>query len=780
MTTVKTIRRRKSDRDDQPSFITFPLRLPHELLPILVETSEYPRHTYIQLLGLCHATRTAVRGAPRVLAFFDGVDEEDPLIRQVATPTTDALAALVGPCLGLVKLTLDFETLPARWWCFHTEAACARWVDEAFAGHSRLAVLEIVTSWSTVMLALPRIVGHLHGLEEFRLRVRYHGSPDWDLNPSVRPLLTALGQSCPRLRLLHLEQTSSGIPFLELNGVARLHCTVLQGLAPIAGTLKDIKLPFRIGDAARTEEGRENIAAGTAFLRSLASVQKLSFSRCPADLLRPLAPQLTQLGLTESWFRVPPVEDFRRLKRLELAHLLPARPSSPSPLKGLLDGLPHLTDLTLLLEEVSSYAALFDVLPVGLLDRLERLALHLGFSSEGEEAPCSTTHIASLRLRTLCFDNGAALVRIVPNPTILELACPRLEELVLPEMLSGALKKLILDCPQLRTIKGLPSHCRNRWTAMPYLVRVRECPICDREGGRGHLLDGIPQLLEESPQLLELPFLSIRDPAILARLLASRSLTRLSVEVSLNALPSLRRTRSRDVRALQLPAQLERLQATFKICSLPTDDPPPDLLVEAAGLRSLTVWLELSDRLLRRRPALGIRCPALVALDADLSRFTSFSLDVPSPSLLNLAFSAMQSSKQSESVAGLSDCLAATTTLRRALLQGRGLSDWSRLIAALGQLPHLAALDLTGFGTAEVALACPHLRWLSIGGTAMLRSLALDCPLLEMLQLWGDFRYLERFEWVGPVPPNLHLQCPGKSSKLARRFPWVRQLLRSS
>ncbi|KAJ4456489.1 hypothetical protein PAPYR_8216 [Paratrimastix pyriformis] len=96
-----------------PCVPPLPLRLPADLLLILVETSSSPLQIYIMLLSLCHATRTAIWGTPRQLAFFcDDPDEEDPLIRQVTTPTADALAALVGPCLGLVELTLDFETLP--------------------------------------------------------------------------------------------------------------------------------------------------------------------------------------------------------------------------------------------------------------------------------------------------------------------------------------------------------------------------------------------------------------------------------------------------------------------------------------------------------------------------------------------------------------------------------------------------------------------------------------------------------------------------------------------
>ncbi|KAJ4458925.1 hypothetical protein PAPYR_5207 [Paratrimastix pyriformis] len=800
-------RRRKTVQDDQPpivppSIIPLPLRLPPELLPILVEASDTPLQTYTRLLGLCHATRTAVRGTPRELAFFfdDGTnDGEDPLIRQVTTPTSDALAALVGPCKGLAKLTLDLETQPRHWWGdSRTDAA---WVDEAFAGHSRLSVLEVVPAHAALMSAVARIVGHLHGLEEIRLlRVRRRDF-DCDWGTFAEPLLAALGRSCPRLRL-HMDMKT------HFPGAA------LQGLAPIAGTLEDVQVPLQFSDYVWTKNDEENNEAVVAFLRSLASVRKLSLFRRPVNIPGLLAP-LAHLKV--DWTRALSVEGLCRLERLEfpnlcatdkdgmdaLARLLTANTATLrtaslqlllceetglSPLHqlaGWLDAMPHLTGLTLILEEVPSRAAVFGALPPGLLDRLEQLTLDLGPPPRGAVTH-DTIRIASMRLRTFCLDIRARGWGSVPDAPILELACPHLEALTLPKsMIGSAIDELVMECPRLRSIEGLPPRCRNRWTAMPHLVRVRGCFWNgEEEAPECCSLDGLPQLLEGSPRLRRLPRLRqlsqvpSDEPAALAQLLGARSLTRLSLDVPLSALPSLHDP-LRGSRTLRLPAQLERLEVTF--FDRRDIDTSPALLVEAAGLRSLTVRLELPDSL-PHRPALTINCPALVALDVDLSRLCSLALSGQHPPLLNLALSATQSSP---STAGLSDCLlAAGTTLRRVSLRGPGFSKWPRLAAALGRLPQLAVLDLADLSAdEEVTLACPHLRRLCLGDVMKIRSLVLDCPLLETLMLSRiSLATAERFELAGPAPPHLRLQChpPWGFDKLVKRFPWLGQLPRTS
>ncbi|KAJ4456509.1 hypothetical protein PAPYR_8248 [Paratrimastix pyriformis] len=795
---TKCMKSTHNQEDVQPPFspvIPLLLRLPTDLLPVLVEVSDSPLQTYTRLLGLCHATRLAVRGTPRELAFFFGdadVDsfESDPLIRQVTIPTADALASLVGPCKGLVKLTLDFEILSAETpllehWCGTGTA----WVDETFSAHSRLAVLDIISP-RVIMPALPSILTHLRGLEEFRL-CSPHQNEEWE---TLSGLLASLGRSCPRLRLLHLDDTSC------------LQVSDLQLLAPIAGTLKDLHFPIWIGEEPATAEDIENVALGADFLRSLTSVQKLSLGECPAALLKPLAPQLTQLCLRESCVDEPPLVDgLCQLKRLELPKLHAseiatfaclltanmatlcslsltlslheANNSSPkAQLVGMLESLPHLTSLTLNLQD-SSCAAVFHALPLGLLDRLEDLALLFDHPAD---RTCCIIRIASRHLRTLWFD-----ARGIPNSLFMELACPILEELALPESVeelddSDAVKELVLDCPRLRSITGLPDSCHNRWTAMPHLERVRGITqgtvSWNDDDMRRCLLGWLPQLLEGSPRLREVPHLAFLKPSTFNRLLESHSLTRLSVSVSVTALPILRRTRSRDrdLCALRLPAQLERLRATVDFDGTPPYR-PPDLLVEALGLRSLIIYLTPdNDGPGPQRPAtLSLCCPALMALDADLSRFALFDVG-PCPQLLNLAIRV----HRADAVASLSTFLTAATALRRVTLNG-DFSDLPPLAAVLGRLPQLTVLDLAGLGAEEVALACPHLKLLKLGGL-MLRSVELDCPRLHFVELWeGDCRYIERFELVGSRPPSLHFRHTEGFDDVVQKFPWMREFATS-
>ncbi|KAJ4462576.1 hypothetical protein PAPYR_555 [Paratrimastix pyriformis] len=81
-------------------------RLPPELRRAIVEASSCPLHVYIQLLGLSHAIRQSIRGTLHELSF----PQPDPALADVTpTITTDALAALVGPCKSLRKLALPEE-----------------------------------------------------------------------------------------------------------------------------------------------------------------------------------------------------------------------------------------------------------------------------------------------------------------------------------------------------------------------------------------------------------------------------------------------------------------------------------------------------------------------------------------------------------------------------------------------------------------------------------------------------------------------------------------------
>ncbi|KAJ4461097.1 hypothetical protein PAPYR_2542 [Paratrimastix pyriformis] len=75
---------------------------------------------------------------------------------------------------------------------------------------------------------------------------------------------------------------------------------------------------------------------------------------------------------------------------------------------------------------------------------------------------------------------------------------------------------------------------------------------------------------------------------------------------------------------------------------------------------------------------------------------------------------------------------------------------WPQLTAALGVLPRLTSLELRGPHPPDLTLACPTLRILR-SYKQFLRSLVLDCPLLEELRapLGPD---MERFELVGEAP----------------------------
>ncbi|KAJ4459448.1 hypothetical protein PAPYR_4494 [Paratrimastix pyriformis] len=266
---------------DDPSLL---IRLPSELLLTIMETSSPSLETYLQLLSLCRATRAAIRGTPRELSFFLCDDDDnnndayegdvtDPLMTQVIAPSPDALAALVGPCKGLVKLTLPRGNVML----LGRSPANAPWVSEAFEGHSRLAVLS-VPSAGAYMPFLPGILGRLPGLEELHMggpdekttmaRHSIRGSSWAALLSNPDDLLPALGQLRPPFRVLRYS-----VPLRN----------AYQNLGPIASSLTDL---HSLGGPA-----------SGSFMASLASVQRLSLDEYPAAFLRPIASRLTQLRL---------------------------------------------------------------------------------------------------------------------------------------------------------------------------------------------------------------------------------------------------------------------------------------------------------------------------------------------------------------------------------------------------------------------------------------------------------------------------------------------------
>ncbi|KAJ4459804.1 hypothetical protein PAPYR_4201 [Paratrimastix pyriformis] len=621
------------------------IRLPSELFLTIMEASSPSLQTYLQMLSLCRATRTAIRGTPRELSFFLCDDDDDnndayegdvtdPLMAQVIAPSPDALAALVGPCKGLVKLTLPRGNVML----LGRSPANAPWVSEAFEGHSRLAVLS-VPSAGAYMPFLPGILGLLPGLEELHMggpdqitimtRHSIHGYSWAALLLRADDLLPALGLFRPPLRVLRY----SGLPLRN----------AAPNLGPIASSLTDL---HSLGEP-EPDSG--------SFMAGLASVQRLSLDGYPAAFLRPIASRLSQLrllhcgGISEDLadvglcrleslqlpLRCDSAAEVATLGRLlganrgtlrtvtldAVAGEAAARPRGVGPisLAGLFDplnGLPHLDDLTVILTEeycldtLPDPDAVLGCLTPGLLDQLAHLSVHLRYGKpEFYRRPTAPMiRIAARRLRTLCFNVGYMIL----SSTILELACPCLEALALPEYVKryqqAFLGGLVMDCPQLRSIEGLPGGpCQCQATAMSHLARLRVLRGTANLGTLLPLLDLAPGLRDLSPTI------AVTQAAHLARLLASDTLTRLTLSVHRGDVVG---------RILRLPAQLERLEVSL---STHLDE----LMVDAPGLRSLSLWTgyEWQESVSGLRVAL--RCPALLALKLDVPRLTRLGLADP-------------------------------------------------------------------------------------------------------------------------------------------------------
>ncbi|KAJ4458231.1 hypothetical protein PAPYR_6049 [Paratrimastix pyriformis] len=722
------------------------IRLPSELLLTIMEASSPSLETYLQLLSLCRATRTAIRGTPRELSFFlcnndddndayEG-DVTDPLMAQVIAPSPDALAALVGPCKGLVKLTLPRGNVML----LGRSPANAPWVSEAFEGHSRLAVLS-VPSADAYMPFLPGIVGLLPGLEELHM-----GGPDqittmtrhsirgssWaaHLFSKADELLAALGRSRPPLLrvLRHSLRPIAQLRLLNCGGIS-------EDLADVGlCRLESVQLSLRCDSAAEV-----------ATLGRLLGANR--------DTLRTVILEAVAGGAA-------------------------ARPRGVGPisLAGLFDplnGLPHLDDLTVILTEeyrlentLPDPDAVLGCLTPGLLDRLAHLSVHLCYGKPefNNRCPTAPIRIAARRLRTLCFNVGYMIL----SSTILELACPCLEALALPEYVKrykqAFLGGLVMDCPQLRSIEGFPGErCQCQATAMPHLARLRVLRGTASLGALLPLLDLAPGLRDLSPTI------AVTQAAHLARLLASDTLTRLSLSAN------------RDVvgRILRLPAQLERLEL-----SLSTH--PNELVVDAPGLRSLS--LTDDDAWQKSELRVALRCPALLALKLDVSRLTHLGLADPGgpvPPLVHLILhvephsrymsdiremeEATQDEPFMEDVAGTLELLGAR--LRCLCLRGT-FPAWPQLAAALGRLPRLAELALFRLtAPGDLVLACPALQRLTLSDTRF-RSVVFDCPRLEVLVMCFIPGCLERFEPAGGhTPPNLC--CVRMQPDLNERFPWL-------
>ncbi|KAJ4455006.1 hypothetical protein PAPYR_10134 [Paratrimastix pyriformis] len=667
------------DVDDRPLF----LRLPPELLLAIVEASPDPLRTYISLMRLSHAIRTTIRGAPHELS-FEEPDHDLAECSEGASPvlTADALAALVGPCKGLIKLTLPARTLPNATpplvGCGLDDAACLPWVREAFAGHSQLAVLHV--PWAEPLCwAIQHILPLLPGLEELHFLEA--------LNDTIQEVLA---QSCPRLRALHFsshpEMTSE--PRFDFNA-----------LRPLWRTLRE--LDIETPDAVALE----------SLMLLYPNLEHLTLRSCKDRCIAHRSPPLEvagscglrSLSLLHNGRTVYPIavaaQLLARLPTLQTVELVVDE--SPRPLLAPLLRLSHLTSLRLCFEGVPPASALDGFWP--LVDRLDRLSL------EGWRI-ASPVSITSSRLRNLSISTSAPLT----------LACPALEVLALPAFGDHP---LVLDCPRLRSIAvGVSTVDMRISAAMPNLTRIcgpENLAVEDTSDDEEFPETAwLPQLLDAaSPSSLRhLSGVCITEPATLDRLWALNSLTRLEARLDVDTLTD-----------LHLPGHIQFL-VVFVI--LHECEPFRQVSLEAQGLRTLA----LANSSSWAPPVLlALRCPALVSLNLKIRSLAVVGLEAgSSPPLCRLTIAAgpdlsngslldalLRHGHQLQHVA-LVDCSGINT--QRA---------WSSLKCALEELPRLASLELT-VPDQDLELGCSDLRRLVVVGR--LSSLALNCPLLEELR----------------------------------------------
>ncbi|KAJ4460699.1 hypothetical protein PAPYR_2927 [Paratrimastix pyriformis] len=728
--------------------------LPAELLVTVVEKSQHPLSAYIQLLSLCHDTRQALHGSLRKLS----VDDLDPeyTAGQFTAPSTfitaDALAALVGPCKGLLELSLSSQ-LPIYGCGGPTEAPAAPWVDEAFAGHSRLAVLQVPEAMASLPV-MERIIRSLSGLRELTLATgarlpsegllaalppalqHFHLSTEATLTPA---LMGALGRACPELQVLHI----------ECNGASE----EVDWPGCLPPTLQALIIPGVPGPTASLE----------AALGRLTSLKRVSLSGFVPSL-RAVASGITQLTLASDELGPEDARRFCGLVSLEI----PATPvlplllaASQATLESLfldiegggdaaadeqlfasLEALPRLASLRLAWFGEARVQAL--LAHQRLLDRLEKLDVSW-VRGEPVSAP-----IASRRLRRL-------QLRGAPGDDELAINCPALELLALPPVrpASAQGQRLAVACPRLRRLEGLglqamPDPC----PAMPDLEAVAF-------RAQGADIDWLPRLWAAAPRLATLDMLPAADPDALARGLAgARALTHLVLSLDVYRLATDRPL------VLRLPGQLERLKI-FVETDIPEERAAlAEVRVEAAGLRSLCIFRCPGARLVVRAPALGsLRLSAMPTLAA---------IDLPREAPLRTL--AVQDCPALGAPA-LLGCLA-SARLWRAGLHITSAAAWPPLAEALGRAPRLAWLHLgCGFPLADLALACPALRRLSadLQCPEQLRSVSLECPLLEELAIpeMGD---LAQFRLAGPCPALRRIAGLGESwvGRMAAQFPGVR------
>ncbi|KAJ4461090.1 hypothetical protein PAPYR_2535 [Paratrimastix pyriformis] len=686
--------------------------LPPELIPCIVEASNHPLPTYVQLLRLSHAIREVVRGTPRELFFNDIIE----------IPTADALAALIGPCKGLAELWFCSEGSPLSpnvSGCGCTEAACAGWVDEAFSGHDQLAVLEYLPTCSECVIE--RILCHLPSLAYLRL------GPS---TPIRTHLLAAIARCCPHLQSLRID-------------TAFRNDADFTALAPLAGSLEQFRF-----DSIRPPT---NLAA---FVSSLSAVDTLHLSHCSPAALEPLADHLTRLRLQLGAFGVAredlPGPWFTQLERLTLEGCPPSwaalgrllapnratlqrlklaidRPPDADtglvPFLASLDALPLLTHLKLVFRGLPPGADIVTTLPSGLFGRLDHLTLDLVARAEPTAIPPRPIRIASAPLQYLHLPemNSSALI----------LECPTLVELHLAE--EGSPGPLTLKCPQLRLIRNLPEQLDGSSLPMPGLVSASAST-------QFHDPVWLPDLLAGSPQLWQITEVVITQPDLLTMLGASASLVDIHMDLELTQMPNPLVLRPfGQLKTLQLLVTFHDTVGSF------------DLRVEAPGL--CTLGVECMEAGLTLNCRLG--CPALTRLDLVLEGGLA-SLELPDEGAQLRRLTVAAGTCPPASLLGL---LARHGSRLRYV--DLFLDDvWPQpVVAALDGLPQLTTLRLAiSKAPSPLSLACPHLRTLKFSGTRGVADrehrVVLACPLLETLEgLRDPGRQLELAVPAPNMPP---------------------------
>ncbi|KAJ4457815.1 hypothetical protein PAPYR_6633 [Paratrimastix pyriformis] len=710
---------------------TFPANnltpLPPDLYRFILEAFPVPLHVYLALMGTSHHIRLAIRGIPHQLSF-----ECDDVIPSGIT--ADALASIVGPCKDLLKLTLPRRILtkePAPLvGCGLTEAACLPWVKQAFAGHDRLAVLRV--PWADPLFhSIVPILKHLPGLAELHF---LGGGP---LHPDF---LSSLARLCPGLHALRLWSPTSPAP----------NSAHYNELIPLAGSLRELAItsdpeqPYELHD----------------LLARLAHLEGLQLSgRClDCDIGFIPAACLTHLTLQGRFspFRglIPAgcAAQFCRLESLALdiegydwtvtTQLLNASRTTLQSVSLVIDAsmsasgdsiLKALTALPRLRRLHYHHCGLPPhLLPADMIDRLEYLAL---------DGPCEGPgHIASSNLRVL---------RLSTSNAARTLDCPALEELTLvPQP-----RSFFMECHRLRFVEEMPDLRQSCCYSAPAPMDILVPPFFAKQ----QPVDA-PRL-PGCPGLRSLSFVRVPSMAALNKLLSMSALTRLWVAIGVLDMPA--------SPILRLPQHLEHLELNitegFGETSLA-------LRLEAAGLRALC--LRCSPDTIHIR--LVLQCPDLVSLALEMVGLTTVAMDEgTAPPLRYLRTDPRPASALDAA------SLVALLAQHGAHLRHVALpcclpsfrTAWPEMATAIGGLPRLSSLLLDP-PAPNVTLACPSLRKLLFPGSddlmrpPMIRSLELDCPLLEELEApFGE--YLERFElpaasnlrriasvadkWVGPL-----------------------------